>query len=81
MDKEKLLNKNYKFFKKKLPELLKDTNKKNKYALIYDEKVIGIYETVKEAIEVATEEKKLNWETFLVQKIEKQTVHYISRIA
>ena len=78
---EELLNKNYKFFKKKLAYLLKDKNKKNKFALIYNEEIIGIYETLEKSIEVATKEKKLQWETFLIQKIEEQKVHYISRTA
>ena len=78
---EKLLKKNYVFFQNQLPTLLKDQNKKDKFALIKDEQIIGIYDTVEQAIDTAVKEKKFKLETFLVQKIEKQQVHYISRIA
>ena len=78
---EKLLKKNYKFFQKQLPNLLKDQNKKNKFALIKDEQIIGIYDNVEQAIDTAVKEKNFKLETFLVQKVEKQQVHYISRIA
>ena len=78
---EKLLKKNYTFFQNQLPTLLKDQNKKNKFALIKDEQIIGIYDTVEQAIDTAVKEKKFKLETFLVQKIEKQQVHYISRTA
>ena len=79
--KEKLLRKSYIFFKSQLPTLLKDQKKKNKFALIKDEKIIDIYDTVEQAINIATKEKNFKLETFLVQKIEKQKVHYILRIA
>ena len=79
--KEKLLRKNYIFFKSQLPTLLKDQKKKNKFALIKDEQIIDIYDTVEQAINIATKEKNFELETFLVQKIEKQKVHYILRIA
>ena len=78
--KEKLLRKNYIFFKSQLPTLLKDKKKKNKFALIKDEQIIDIYDTVEQAINIATKEKNFKLETFLVQKIEKQKVHYILRI-
>ena len=79
--KEKLLKKNYTFFKSQLPTLLRDQKKKNKFALIKDEQIIDIYDTVEQAINIATKEKNFKLETFLVQKIEKQKVHYILRIA
>ncbi len=79
--KEKLLRNNYIFFKSQLPTLLKDQKKKNKFALIKDEQIIDIYDTVEQAINIATKEKNFKLETFLVQKIEKQKVHYILRIA
>ena len=79
--KEKLLRKNYIFFKSQLPTLLKDKKKKNKFALIKDEQIIDIYDTVEQAINTATKEKNFKLETFLVQKIEKQKVHYIPRTA
>ena len=79
--KEKLLKKNYIFFQNQLPALLKDQKKKNKFALIKDEQIIDIYDTVEEAINTAVKEKNFKLETFLVQRIEEQQVHYISRIA
>ena len=78
---EKLLKKNYKFFQSQLPTLLKDKNKKNKIALIKDEEIVGIYDNIQQAINTAIKEKQFKRETFLVQRIEKQQVHYISRIA
>ena len=78
---EKLLKKNYTFFQSKLPALLRDQKKKNKFALVKDQQIIGVYDTVEQAIDTAVKEKNFKLETFLVQKIEKQQVHYISRIA
>ena len=78
---EKLLKKNYKFFQSQLPKLLRDKDKKDKFALIKDEAIIGVYDSVDKAINTAIKEKQFKLETFLVQKIEKQQVHYISRIA
>ena len=69
------------FFQNQLPFLLKDKNKKNKFAIIKDEEIVGVYDTVEQAINTAIKEKKFQLETFLVQKIEKQQAHYISRIA
>ncbi len=77
---EKLLKKNYAFFQNQLPALLKDRNKKDKFALIKDKQIVGVYDTVEKAIDTAIKEKQFKLETFLVQKIEKQQVHYISRI-
>ena len=78
---EKLLKKNYKFFQSQLPTLLRDKGKQNKFAVIKDEEIVGVYESVEKAINTAVKEKKFKLETFLVQKIEKQQVHYIPRIA
>lgn len=78
---KKLLKKNYEFFKKILPGLLKDQDKKDKFAIIKEESLIGIYETLEQAIDTATKEKKFKLGTFLVQKIEKQQIHRISRTA
>lgn len=78
---EKLLKKNYKFFQNQLPILLRDKNKQNKFALIKDEDIIGIYDNVEQAINTAIKEKQFKLETFLVQKIEKQQTHYIYRAA
>ena len=38
---EKLLRKNYVFFQSQLPSLLRDKNKKNKFAIIKDEQIVG----------------------------------------
>ena len=73
-----ILEKNYRFFINQLPELLEDDNKKNKIALIKDEQIIGFYEDIVKAIEIA-KQKNFKLETFLVQKIEKQR-HYVSRV-
>ena len=78
---EKNLKKNYVFFQSQLPALLRDKTKKDKFALIKNEQIVGIYDTVEQAMDTAIKEKKFKLETFLVQKIEKQQVHYISRIA
>lgn len=78
---EKLLKKNYKFFQNQLPILLRDKNKKNKFALIKDEEIVGIYDDAEQAINTAIKEKQFKLETFLVQKIEKQHTHYIYRVA
>ena len=43
---EKLLKKNYTFFQSKLPALLRDQKKKNKFALVKDQQIIGVYDTV-----------------------------------
>ena len=77
---EKLLRKNYVFFQSQLPTLLKERSKKDKFALIKDEEITGVYDTVEQAINTAIKEKRFKLETFLVQKIEKQQVHYISRL-
>ena len=74
-----ILEKNYLFFIDKLPELLEDSNKKNKIALIRDQKIIGFYEDIEKAMNTA-KENKFELETFLIQKVEKQQTHYISRI-
>lgn len=73
-----VLEKNYLFFIDKLPELLKDSNKKNKIALIRNQKIIGFYENIEKAINTA-KENKFELETFLIQKVEKQQIHYTSR--
>ena len=74
---EKLLKKNYVFFRSQLPTLLKNKSNKNKFALIKDEQIVGVYDTVEKAINTAVKEKQFKLETFLVQKIEKQQVHHI----
>ncbi len=79
MTKEAILNRNYTFFKKKLPELLSEESNKNKFALICNQEIIGIYHTFEQAINVAKEEKNFELETFIIQKIEDQK-HFISRV-
>ena len=74
-----VLEQNYLFFIDRLPELLEDSNKKNKIALIKDQKIIGFYEDIEKAMNTA-KENKFELETFLIQKVEKQQKHYISRI-
>ena len=74
---DKLLKKNYIFFQNQLPTLLRDKNKKDKFALIKDEQIVDIYDTVEKAINTAIKEKQFKLETFLVQKIEKQQTHHI----
>ena len=54
------LKQNYIFFQNQLPTLLKDQNKKNKFALIKDQQIIGVYDTVEQAIDTAVKEKDLN---------------------
>lgn len=81
MDKKEILKQEYDYFLTKLKDLLSDNNNKGKIALIKDKKIQGIYNDIDEAILDATQEKGYELETFLVQKIEKQQTHYISRIA
>ena len=71
-------DKNYIFFTKQLPELMRD--KKGKFVLIKDESIIQIYDEFEKAIDSATKEKKFELGTFIIQKIEDET-HYISRLA
>ena len=73
-----VLEDNYLFFIDKLPELLEDSNKKNKIVLIRDQKIIGFYENIDKALNTA-KEHKFELETFLIQKVEKQQIHYTSR--
>ena len=79
-EQQQLLLKNYQFFIKKLPSLLKDEDKKNKFAVIKDKKIVGFYESIEDAM-IEAKEKNIELGTFLVQKIEKEQVHRISRTA
>ena len=81
MVKTEILEKNYKFFLKKLPKLLKEKKNKNKFALISGNKIVGIYVNFDKALDVAIKEQGFELETFIIQKIEKQIVHKFSRIA
>ena len=81
MVKTEILEKNYKFFLKKLPKLLKEKKNKNKFALISGNKIVRIYVNFDKALDVAIKEQGFELETFIIQKIEKQIVHKFSRIA
>ena len=78
--KNKLMKQNYDFFLSQLPKLLEDKNNIGNYVLIENRKIIGIYDNLYEAIDVAKEEKKFEIETFIIQKIEEQKILYISRL-
>ena len=78
--KNKLLTQNYDFFLSQLPKLLEDKNNIGNYVLIENRKIIGIYDNLYEAIDVAKKEKKFDLETFIIQKIEEQKILYISRL-
>ena len=75
------LVKEYEFFKSKINDLLSDKNIKGRFALIKDKKIQGIYDSLEKAMQSATNEKGYKLGTFLVQKIERQEVQYISRMA
>lgn len=74
------MKQNYDFFLSQLPKLLKDKNNIGNYVLIENKKIIGIYDNLYEAIDVAKEEKKFEIETFIIQKIEEQRILSISRL-
>ena len=78
--KNELMKQNYDFFLSQLPRLLEDKNNIGNYVLIENKKIIGIYDTLYEAIDVAKKEKKFEIETFIIQKIEEQKILYISRL-
>ena len=81
MKKEEIFKRNYIFFKKELPKLLKDENKIGKFALIERECIIGVYDDFEQALDIAIKEKNYKVGTFLVKKIETEKVQYISRMA
>ena len=60
--------------------MLEDKNNIGNYVLIENRKIIGIYDNLYEAIDVAKKEKKFELETFIIQKIEEQKILYISRL-
>ena len=74
---KELINKNYDFFKKALPQLMKEHP--NKIAVVRNQKIIETFDTVEEADQFVIE-KKYQTGTFLIQEIN-DTVHYISRFA
>ena len=71
-----LINKNYNYFKKALPQLMKEHP--NKVAVVKDQKVIKIFSNIEEADQFVIE-KKYQPGTFLIQEIN-DTIHYISRL-
>lgn len=71
-----LVNKNYNSFKKALSKLMKEHP--NKIAVVKDQKVIKIFNTIEEADQFVIE-KKYKPGTFLIQEIS-DTIHYISRL-
>ena len=73
----KLVNKNYDYFTKKLPELMKEHL--DKIAVVKDQKIIKIFDTVSEADQFVLDEKYQHGE-FLIQEID-DTIHYVSRLA
>ena len=78
--KNNLMKQNYDFFLSQLPRLLEDKNNIGNYVLIENKKIIGIYDNLYEAIDVAKKEKKFEIETFIIQKIEEQKILYISKL-
>ena len=78
--KNKLMRQNYNFFLSQLPKLLENKKNIGNYALVENRKIIGIYDNLYEAIDVAKKEKKFDPETFIIQKIEEQKILYISRL-
>ena len=74
---KELINKNYDSFKKALPNLIKEHP--DKIAVVKDQKIVEIFNTIEEADQFVIE-KKYQQGTFLIQQIN-NTVHYISRLA
>ena len=60
--------KNYQVFKKQLPELLKDEANRGRFSVWHDEKLIGIYDTDRDAIQVG-KEKFGDFPNFSIQEI------------
>ena len=73
----KLIDANYDYFQKVLPKLMK--KHLNKIAVVKDQKVIKIFNTVAEAHQFTLNEKHQHGH-FIIQEIN-NTVHHISRIA
>ncbi len=74
---KELVNRNYNYFKNALPRLMKEHP--NKIAVVKDQKVVKIFNTIEEADQFVIE-KKYQPGAFLIQEIN-NTVHYISRLA
>jgi hypothetical protein len=60
------MDKNYQFFKENFGALLKKYP--NKQVLIYNESVVGVYDTFDAAYQDATKRKGLSLGTFLIQQ-------------
>ncbi|MDE0092825.1 MAG: hypothetical protein OXN83_06035 [Oligoflexia bacterium] len=78
--KNNLMKENYDFFISQLPKLLENKNNIGNYVLIENKEIIGIYDNLYEAVDMVKKEKKLEPETFIIQKIEEQRILYISRL-
>jgi len=65
------------FFKKNLPEWLNDELKKDKYVVIYDKSVMGIFDTIDFAVDYAYE--NLDVGSYIIQQIvdESETVSFL----
>jgi len=65
------------FFKKNLPDWLKDELRKNKYVVISDESVKGIFDTIDNAVDYAYDNYELG--SFIIQEIidENDTVSFL----
>ena len=72
-----IINKNYKHFQDQLPKLMQ--KHLNKVALIKDQEIVKIFNTIDEADQFVIE-KKYKSGTFLIQEIN-NTIHHISRLA
>ena len=72
-----IISKNYKHFQKVLPKLMKEHL--NKVALIKDQQVVEIFNTMDEADKFVIENQYESG-TFLIQEIN-NTIHHISRLA
>ena len=72
----KLVNKNYDYFTKKLPELMKEHL--DKIAVVKDQEIVKVFDTVSEADQFVLDEKYQPGE-FLIQEID-DTIHYVSRL-
>ena len=65
------------FFENNIEEWLKDELKKNKHIVIHDEKIVGIYDTIGNAVDYAYE--NLEAGTYIIQEIidENEVVSYL----
>ena len=68
---------NYQYFQKILPELLSDPLKVDKYAVIHEETVKGLYDTFSAAYRAACSDLSMD---FIVQQVvdEREIVNFLS---